>query len=331
MSGDWNEQLERRSDGLVPGYVGNNDQAAPASAITGNLEAIVSGLAAARPAANSYKGWYFSTDTGALDHSDGAAWTAVQSGTSGAGLTSAEFLFTEIATVSTTTYAITAVDTTGGKFTVAGDHRSLFPVGAWFSVTDSTGNNGSWPVYDVQFVGGNTVVTTDPISNPTAAGVLHPPYLASLTLPAGSVLDDIRVFLIAPWAADATSFAAGTEDGSVFYNGFGMESASGFAAYDVNAPKASGTGQNYYQVTGDGLGADNAGKGAATFHKVAGSSGNVSLADSFNGPGARFATETILQLSQVTFIASPPVVPTGIALVKVTYWPPVTPTPAVSG
>lgn len=74
------------------------------------------------------------------------------------------------------TYAITAVDTVGDSFTVAGDQTESFKVGERFSVTGSTGNNGTYTVDSAVVSGADTVITVnEDITNVTADGTINVP------------------------------------------------------------------------------------------------------------------------------------------------------------
>jgi len=71
-------------------------------------------------------------------------------------------------------YGITAVNTGTETFTIAGDSRAVFPATTTFTVTNSTGNNGTWTVSSVALTGGNTVITvTGNITNATADGIIN--------------------------------------------------------------------------------------------------------------------------------------------------------------
>ena len=68
--------------------------------------------------------------------------------------------------VNSTTYAITAVNTTNKTFTIAGDYTAVFIAGVVFDVTGSTGNDATYTVASSSLVTTNTVivVTATPAS-----------------------------------------------------------------------------------------------------------------------------------------------------------------------
>lgn len=71
-------------------------------------------------------------------------------------------------------YIVTVAPTVGaagaGAFTIAGDVRSMFPVGYHFTVMNSTGNNGTYTVRSAPTFGsGNTVI---PVVEAVASAVV---------------------------------------------------------------------------------------------------------------------------------------------------------------
>ncbi len=72
-------------------------------------------------------------------------------------------------------WPITSVDTALERFVIANDYQTFFPVGATFAVRGSTGNNGTWTVSNVSYIGGSniTVITvTGNVTNATADGYI---------------------------------------------------------------------------------------------------------------------------------------------------------------
>lgn len=73
-------------------------------------------------------------------------------------------------------YAITATDVVNDRFTIAGDHRTKFPVGSAFTVSGSTTNDGAYTVQARALVGGNTQIDTveDVVAPGVALGSILP-------------------------------------------------------------------------------------------------------------------------------------------------------------
>jgi len=73
--------------------------------------------------------------------------------------------------------SITAVGTgAGGSFGVAGDHTAEFAAGTEFTVTGSTGNDGTYTVASVSESGGTTTIVVEAdqtVSNATVDGSVH--------------------------------------------------------------------------------------------------------------------------------------------------------------
>ena len=70
------------------------------------------------------------------------------------------------------TFAITAVDTSLEKFTVAGDYSAIFTSGVAFMVSGSTGNNDKWTVSSSVY-GTSTVITVnEDVTDATVDGVI---------------------------------------------------------------------------------------------------------------------------------------------------------------
>lgn len=90
----------------------------------------------------------------------------------------------------TVAYVITAVTTgLGGKFTIAGNHVSEFPIGERFVITGSTNNNGTWTVSSyTTYAGGSTIITVTETVGTIADGSITS--LLSL-LPVGNTLEFI--------------------------------------------------------------------------------------------------------------------------------------------
>lgn len=78
------------------------------------------------------------------------------------------FYFAEDVT-SVTDYAITAVSTVNKTFTIDGDHTAIFAAGAKFSVSGSTGNDGSYYVVSSELDTGDTVITVEETIDDTTA------------------------------------------------------------------------------------------------------------------------------------------------------------------
>lgn len=70
--------------------------------------------------------------------------------------------------------SITGVDTSAETFTISGDHRGVFAIGNTFTVSGSSGNDGSWIVSNIVYSGGNTEITvTGDITDSTADGNIN--------------------------------------------------------------------------------------------------------------------------------------------------------------
>ncbi len=83
----------------------------------------------------------------------------------------------------TKTFDITALDQGAQKLTIAGDHRTLFPVAAALRVVGSTGNDGTYTVDTVTFTGGNTeIVTVETLPDGTVDGVAANSGTAGITV-----------------------------------------------------------------------------------------------------------------------------------------------------
>jgi hypothetical protein len=68
-------------------------------------------------------------------------------------------------------YPITAVDAPGGTITIAGDHAAVLTAAGAFSVTGSTGNDGSFSVVSATFAAGSTTIDAGgPLFDATADG-----------------------------------------------------------------------------------------------------------------------------------------------------------------
>ncbi len=72
-------------------------------------------------------------------------------------------------------FPITAVSTVTDKFTVAGNHVAQFPVGQFFTVDGSTGNDGTYQVISVALVTTNTVIGVAVVPDATADGTVYLP------------------------------------------------------------------------------------------------------------------------------------------------------------
>ncbi len=78
---------------------------------------------------------------------------------------------------------ITAVDQGAKSFTISGDHAAEFPVGMYFFVGGSTGNDGYYTPASATFAAGHTaVVTNESIPDATVDGVLRNSSTAGLAL-----------------------------------------------------------------------------------------------------------------------------------------------------
>lgn len=66
-----------------------------------------------------------------------------------------------LTTVINSGYTVTAASVADDTFTIAGNHRVAFAVGAQFRVTGATNNNGTYTVESVALSGGNTVITVE--------------------------------------------------------------------------------------------------------------------------------------------------------------------------
>lgn len=147
-------------------------------------------------------------------------------------------------------------------------------------------------------------------------------YLATLPVVAGTVVADVQLVpLAAPWAADDAILSMGdVVKGATSY--FSLRLGQSFptlsSAYDNENVQF---GVNYGNVADLGSNYDS---GATWFDAGAG-------AFASGGFGIYYPADDALTMEVDTTIASPPVVPAGILLIRVLYIPPVTPTvPAFS-
>lgn len=82
----------------------------------------------------------------------------------------------DVQLVGVKTYAITAVNTGTKKYTLSGDKQRFFNVGGAFTVTGSTGNNGTYTVTVITYTGGNTVLTvSEVVPSAVADGSVNAP------------------------------------------------------------------------------------------------------------------------------------------------------------
>lgn len=134
-------------------------------------------------------------------------------------------------------------------------------------------------------------------------------YTATLPIATGAVVQDIYLYaLVGAWAADTALFDVGDTQGGPgsYYPAASYDLVSAFNDYDpVNESTA-----NTQTISVP-----------STPYQPAGYASTAMV-------GVRYAAADAIVMTVVTTIAVPPVVPTGILLVKVLYFAPVVPTPA---
>ncbi len=74
--------------------------------------------------------------------------------------------------------AVSATD----LFTIAGNHVVQFPVGQYFTIAGSTGNDGTYQVLSVSLVSTNTVIHVATVPDETADGTIYLPGALVTTL-----------------------------------------------------------------------------------------------------------------------------------------------------
>lgn len=276
---------------------------------------------------------------------------AAPGGGSQPGLVSQEVTITEQA-ANGPTLPITAASSGSGTFTVAGDHTDRFPVDPlnWSAqmcliVTGSTGNDGVYPVQSVEFTGGNTIITvgSSPADDTADGSIVCPGlYEATVDMPEGAVLDDVRLFNastevdgFANWAADQAWLLFIEDSTGVYYkdvelDGTGTTGEAMTARYPVaaeqdtinyTAQRSLGGGMRAFKSDGTKPWEGTWGEGdiLSTLLK-----GTIAV----GGGGRRFPTDDTLTIRIIAVSETPPEAATGALIVKVTYWLPVTATEA---
>ncbi len=221
-------------------------------------------------------------------------------------LTSAEFLITEEATAANVSYAITAVDTMGQTFNIAGDHEDDFK-GGGFVVNGSTGNDGFYTLTGVSFADGETTLfVAETIADDTADGnIIRGLYTAEFPVADGYLIAAIEYFVEGVWAADTANLCTG-------------DSLSPYS-YDDNLDLKSSPFDTVYDPENGGGFALNA------FNDYV---SNVLFGINAPGAGVRYAGVDTIAVNILTAVADPPIVPTGVLRVKIMYFTPITATPA---
>lgn len=252
----------------------------------------------------------------------------------GVGLGSKEFLLTEQANGTTTTYPITAVDDVAGKFTIAGDHTDKFVGTGYgivteFGVVGSTGNNGAYGVLSVTLNGGNTEIVVNDPNNPgnpltlpddtvdgtiTMTRVVH---TATFDLSGKRVnVRNVALYGISAWASGGLRLNIGDEN---YAQGFFKD----YSLRKVEGPQDTTDG-------GDGVsGAPFSYKSWANNDDPA-SDYNLNYASSFDDSGAGKVYEegAVITIELIQTFAEAPIVPTGSTIVEVRYRVGATPTAA---
>lgn len=275
-------------------------------------------------------------------NADGDAdWETSASAPSGTSLQVTEILVTEQAT-SVAPLAVTGADDVAGTFTVAGDHAALFPAGSYFEVNGSTANDGFYRVISAAFGGGATTVTveTGTFADSTANGTITPSsYVATVDMAAGSLVHAIHAFNLGAggWAADEATLrimdnlTIAAQLDSPYYDGLDLKAWAN--PYNI--------GSDLHDDPGWALGTNSANSdngsiygsgilGTADFHfSPAGDNTTLpNLAAKFErsstGPGVLYQVDDVVTVSVIAHSASEPIVPAGVLLVRVLYWPPAT-------
>ncbi len=253
-------------------------------------------------------------------------------------LSSKEFLFTEEATAENVTFPITAADTGGQVFTVAGDHVGDFFGSASFTVVGSTGNDGLYTVSSVTLDAGNTLVgVSETVADDTADGdITFGRYIAEFEVAEGIVLDDIRLYILEEWAAplgggQCAFFMGDLDDPVGFYGDFDILSG---ASYDprnlqdnsfvsLREPLAFVSGGGTFSASGVfGLFSNK------TVRNSAGTGTTPAMGSKSQDPGFRYPEASTITATLITALSTTPVTPTGLFLVKIIYFAFQTPTDA---
>lgn len=95
-------------------------------------------------------------------------------------------------TPTTGSFAITGVSPASRTFTVAGDQTGSFPSGSDFTVSGSTGNNGSYTIVSASYTSATTITVADTIPDSTADGTIRVfgDANATVEIPIGILTDD---------------------------------------------------------------------------------------------------------------------------------------------
>lgn len=227
-----------------------------------------------------------------------------------------DFHFTEQASGTTTTYAITAVNTGAKKFTIAGNHAApFFLAGSLFTVGGSTGNDGEFHVASSEFAGGNTVITvSEVIADATVDGtitLIRRVYSASLPIAAGTRVADIMLRPKAAWAADVALLVVTDTLGGAISAPYGSYfDAKDIAAFVLASETDVGTFNWGSEAAGLFPNGSGSGWGNGAMFTGAGS----------DGLGIYYESADQIEISITTTLASVPVVPTGDCILTVFYF-----------
>lgn len=155
-------------------------------------------------------------------------------------------LFTEVDGAGPT-FAITAANSGTGAFTIVGDHTAALPVGVPFTVSGSTGNDGTYSVASSTFGAGSTViVTNEGFGDNTADGTIQAPalYVGTFTLPPGSLYVGGMLRIEESWVAYPLALIVGDQTDPLRYVALANTIADDVDQYGSTFPDLTGSGSD---------------------------------------------------------------------------------------